>query len=277
MINNRNIIGQTQPTYYGVDDLFVEFLILAGGGGGGAGQAVLLENNPGGAGGGAGGLITGSGFVRYNYLYQGSIGAGGNGGEKTSSAPGNNGSNTTFFGLTTLGGGGGGASNAGSVPECTNYNGKSGGSGGGAGNHLYYSNNCQTGSALQPISSWGGFGNPGAEAVGTFAGAGGGAGGTGSLQTGGPGITWLDGITYGVGGNAAQSSTNNTASGSGGFGGEYDDSGNSGTPGIVVVRYEGSPKSTNGNVVEAGGYTYHYFNRVAGANFVFRYNSGINP
>lgn len=101
-------------------------------------------------------------------------------------------------------------------------------------------------------------------------GGGGGAGGDAQGTVGGPGCTWLDGITYAVGGDGAvnceSNTTNyrgyggctNTALGSGG-GGHFLNYITPGQNGVVVIRYLGAAKFNGGCRYSSGGYTYHCF------------------
>jgi hypothetical protein len=239
----------------------VNYLLVAGGGGGGSGEDQLVTYEPGGAGGGAGGIVTGSTDVQTLQYIDVVVGTGGNGGFKGASAAGSNGGNSTFNGVTAIGGGGGGNGQGGGVPECTNTSGRDGGSGGGAGAHPLYSA-CAIGSALQPSSTDGGFGNDGfAYGDGSAAsGGGGGAGGPAVSNAGGPGWTWEeDGQIYGVGGTSNSSPANNTLPGSGGYGGVFDANGMDGIDGVAVIWYEGPVRGFGGTITQSGGKTYHTF------------------
>jgi hypothetical protein len=113
---------------------------------------------------------------------------------------------------------------------------------------------------------------------------------------GGNGIIWFDGSTYSTGGgggggnivtgNAAGGNASilggigsrstgdssggqpggqatpgaaNTGAGGGGAGAGYDQGGQNGGSGIVIIRYPGAQRGTGGTVTTTGGYTYHRF------------------
>jgi hypothetical protein len=118
-------------------------LLIVGGGGGGGGEA-------GGGGGGAGGVVFRENHPIGTGDYCITVGVGG--------APNQSGGNSTGFGLTALGGGYGGATGGG-VPG--NRDGGAGGSGGGAGHAA--SGPFVGGTATQPGSGSGGYGNPGGD------------------------------------------------------------------------------------------------------------------
>jgi hypothetical protein len=211
-------------TFTALQDLTVEYLIVAGGGGGGTSF---------GGGGGAGGYLTGTtNLSQENFLI--TIGAGG--------PTVTNGVNSSAFNLTSIGGGKGGSGN--------NVTGGSGGSGGGgSGNNTLpvdvVQSNWGTGTSGQ--GNRGGGGNRTAAVDG--GGGGGGAGNIGGNCTGlntafgGPGLQWLNGNYY-AGGGAGVTSTSGGiggggASGSSGLqntGGGGGASGAGGS-GIVIVRY----------------------------------------
>ncbi|MFA7121387.1 MAG: DUF2341 domain-containing protein, partial [Bacilli bacterium] len=167
-------------------------VLIVGGGGGGAGRDVS-------GGGGAGGLIFRPGYtVTPGSTLTVDVGAGGAGGVDYAATPipnssGENGGNSTFGDLTALGGGGGGYYLASGI---------SGGSGGGAGREGIPN---VGGSALQPGSESGGYGNPGGRGSGgagtSDAGGGGGGAGmpgtNGVVNKGGNGGQGLSAVTVG--------------------------------------------------------------------------------
>ena len=237
------------------------YLIVGGGGGGGSSETTALGITPGGAGGGAGGVVTGSLQVATYTSHTVTVGEGGDGG---SSIFGSNGQDSSVFDIVGLGGGGGGQGIGGSVPNCNSSYGRSGGSGGGAGGHPYTPGPCDTGSGLQPTSSYGGFGNDGYAypLPANLSGGGGGAGGPAVSVVGGSGFVWSEnGETYAVGGTADSAPANNTTSGSGGYGGVYGgtQTGRPGLDGLAVIWYDGVPRAIGGDIKEIGGKTYHYF------------------
>jgi len=181
-----------------------DVLICAGGGGGGG-------DEPGG--GGAGGCIVKTNFNINSGTYNAVVGAGGFGAGGNISS---NGNDSTFLNLTAIGGGRGGT---------YTWNGCSAGGSGGGGGATF--SGC---AGLQPSSASGGFGNSG----GYYYGGGGGAGGpgTGPSGGGGPGITWVDGNIYGVGGNGYPNSQ--ATGGIAGGGGAWAAGGQNG---IIKIRY----------------------------------------
>lgn len=222
-IGATDIEGETEERnfiIYIAGPIPVEYLVVAGGGAGGNGM---------GGGGGAGGLV-------HNYqgtpmgLNQGStysivIGSGAPG---TTSDVTVSGSSTSFSNINAIGGGGGSSLHM-QRNNVTN-NGANGGSGGGSGGSDPGTG--LGGSALQPSSSSGGFGNAGGNQTGSSGnypgGGGGGAGSAGesvsnSQGDGGDGGVGLqvdiDGNNYfwagGGGGNAYTSGR----AGDGGLGG----------------------------------------------------------
>ena len=139
-------------------------------------------------------------------------------GEATSGAE-TRGGDSSFASVVGLGGGNG----------FTVNNGQNGGSGAGGDSGGSYLG----GSALQPTSASGGFGNAGANSTFSTAGGGGGAGSAASGSTGGSGrVSDLDGVTvYSAGGNGTGS---NSGAANTGNGGDKDGDGGSG---VVVIRY----------------------------------------
>jgi hypothetical protein len=226
-----------------------QILAVAGGGGGGAGSAGF----GGGAGGGAGGMIcTNINLSAGSYTVVVGQGSSGNNG------PTINGGNTTFSGvingtsntITALGGGGVGAGAAGGL---------SGGSGGGG-----FRCSRTGGSALQPSSTWGGYGFAGGNGSGGGSGGGGGAGGAGGNGgtagycggAGGAGrISTINGssVYYANGGSGCTSAGGGsppTSIGGGGMGGGHQ----SGANGVVIVAYK-SP-----SLLASGGTTSSFSN-----------------
>jgi hypothetical protein len=229
-----------------LQNLTVDYLIVAGGGGGGS------DNGASGGGGGAGGWksFTGQSFTAGNQSV--TVPAGG-----ASSAPG---SNVFFGGQNTQGGGDGGDGQYGG----SSRNGGNGGSGGGAGG--YTSQNTGGNGLGGTIGQVGGYDN------GT--GFNGGSGGGGSTNAGentpisgnstqggdgGNGRAWLDGTIYAGGGGGAGSEIRGVP-GQGGTGGGADGmisygsspiaallntggggggggTGSQGGSGIVIIRY----------------------------------------
>lgn len=210
----------------GGNDIYAQYVAVAGGGGGG-------HNGGNGGGGGAGGFLAGHALLTAGTTYTITIGAGG----ASSGGMGNAGSATSFasFAISTGGGGGGGSGQYGGA----------GGSGGGGGQFAWGGGNI-----AGQGSGGGGRGDSGN-------GGGGGAGGTPSpAYIGGPGkanpITGstagqLSSGTYylagggsgsgsgGVGGGGAASGGSGTANTGGGGGGGTAGWGGSGGSGVVVL------------------------------------------
>lgn len=152
----------------------IELVMVGGGGSGG------VDN---GSGGGAGGLIDKL-LIPSTTSYSLVIGAGGQSRPgPADDGPGYSGFNTTGFGLTALGGAGGtGWSNAGTPIGGSNPGTVNGGSGAGqstSGPRTGSLNSQGRGTATQPGSASGGYGNNGGFATPGFSGGGGGAGGPG--------------------------------------------------------------------------------------------------
>jgi hypothetical protein len=215
--------------------LNADVLVVAGGGGGGT---------PFGDGGGAGGLVYSNLPLSAGSISV-TVGAGGGSGA--------NGNNSVFSTLTALGGGAGGSG----------YNpisaGQNGGSGGGAGGNPA-SPQPNAGTATQPGSASGGYGNDGYDGGASTYGGGGGAGVAPTSESGGDGLQYaISGVnTYYAGGGAGIAASpiatggqggggapangggpggNGVASTGGGGGGGWNDVGGSGGSGIVIVRY----------------------------------------
>lgn len=249
------------------NDTNCDILIVAGGGGGGG--------SPHAGGGGAGGIIL---LENFNLLAQNNysikVGRGGFGGEGRITSDwygaelnrrGENGSNSYFDIYEAIGGGGGG--------RYSTLNGIDGGSGGGTEDSASIA-----GVALQPTSTYGGFGNNGAKGINNnISGGGGGAGTAGSSSgSGGDGKYFINfenlgspngwyggggGGSYfqsgtrllggkgGGGDGGAQNSGQGAGlpgldgTGSGGGGAERSGTGDggSGGSGIVIIRYNNKP------------------------------------
>jgi hypothetical protein len=237
----------------------IEYLLVAGGGGSGSDV---------GGGGGGGGFVSGNIQLSTQETLSIIVGQGGIGSISPSEAT--NGSNSVLSGnsistITALGGGYGGKWN--------NSPGNNGGSGGGGGANYTFNSYTSGGTATQPGSASGGFGNNGGRGTSSNApsyGAGGGGGGAGSAgldatpaptsstitSTGGKGgdgkassITGSS-VYYGAGGpgtndqgytagpglggvNINSNGTANTGAGAGGG----QDNGYSGGSGVVVIAY----------------------------------------
>jgi hypothetical protein len=240
-------------TFSPLENLSVDYLVVAGGGGGGSGNFYC-------AGGGGGGFRTGSLSVTPGNLTV-TVGAGG--------ATNVNGSNSVFSTITSTGGGRGGVSgvNAGGNGGSGGGAGGAGGGGGtpqtaiGTGNAGNYSpsegNNGGNGWGESQRGAGGGGGGAGAVG-GNAAYETGGNGGNGSSSSitgtsvtyaggGGGGVYFEFGGVPGNGGtggggkggknNDAVNGTANLGGGGGGAGNSAD-SGKSGGSGVVIVRYK---------------------------------------
>lgn len=233
-----------------LQDLTVDYLVVAGGGGG----AGYFEGGGGGAGGlrstvtatGGGGSLESALSLTANTGYTVTVGAGGSGG-----SGGNNGSvgsNSVFSTITSSGGGYGG--NAGA-----SQNGGSGGSGGGTGRSLtegsgtanqgYKGGKGDGGTAS--VGGGGGAGQAGFDASGSVGGNGGNgvqvsitgtstyyAGGGGGSSSGTNGSGGLGGGGAAASGTATSGTAN---TGGGGGGSRQTGSGGAGGSGVVIVRY----------------------------------------
>lgn len=207
-VNGSSAVSSASNSITPVNNVSVDYLVIAGGGSGGDYHY--------GGGGGAGGYLTSTSYtLTGGQQYNITVGAGGTyptGGYIN----GNSGNNSSFATLTAIGGGGGGSG----APT----NGLNGGSGGGAGGSGGGGN--ATGGAASPS----GQGNAGGNGYNQSSrGAGGGGGGAGSAGTSGS----YD--TGGTGGNGLSSSITGTsitrAGGGGGGTYEYSTSSNSGGSG----------------------------------------------
>ena len=239
---NPTTVAQTN------NKLDIDYLIVGGGGGGGfggPGGAARFRGT--GGGGGAGGYITGSATLFPN-VYPVIVGDGGD--KAQSSIKAKNGQTSSFLSLSALGGGGGGSAGDRDTPTCTFGSGSNGASGGGGGSWT---------------TTWGCSPSYGSGTVGQgFDGGvsgGGGSAGPASGNTGGNGISWLDGVTYAEGGNSAGAAK--TALGSGGGGGNYYPNAPTeanGLEGVVLIRYQATSSiATGGTITSDGGYIYHFF------------------
>jgi hypothetical protein len=152
----------------------------------------------------------------------------------------NNGQNSTFVSSTAIGGGAGGYNNGSGV----SFSPQNGGSGGGG-------------------LPTGGSGIPGQGTNGS------------GINGGGLNYTWIDGVTYGVGGEGNALAP--TPSGSFGRGANANaravgqGQGWRGNSGVVVVSYfNDQPLATGGLITSASGYIYHTF--TSSADFTFDAN-----
>jgi hypothetical protein len=232
----------------------IEYLVVAGGGAGGAnniingGQFTMV-----GGGGGAGGYIEGNFLVsqRFQATYTITVGNGGVKGNQLVIST--NGSNSSMIGntLNVIATGGGAGGNGQYESFTTDTAGKNGGSGGGGAANNNLANSAR---GLGTLSQ----GNNGGTGYYFAAGGGGGAGGLGNSHNalygsgnGGPGKTWVNGVTYARGGRAYGVANPNTGNGG--------DSNADGGSGVVIVRYPGTSSSTGGTITFVDGYTYHTF------------------
>lgn len=217
-----------------------EVLIAAGGGGGGCYF---------GGGGGAGGLLYGN-LTLTSGSYPIQVGGGGSGGAYSPTPSQKGGIGTPSFLTPTYvadgGGGGGGHSGTGSMGNA--LSGGSGGGGGGGGPYAFngFAAGATQGPKSGPYGTLTGYGNPGGSAAPpNSVGQGGGAGAAGisKAQPSNPGSAGKDysisgsTVTYCGGGGVG---IQGTGSGGGGYGYPHDalSTGGSGTPGVVIVRYQ---------------------------------------
>ena len=249
--------------FYGckqVPSAFPVRVLIVGGGGGGH-QRNGGDNNAQNGAGGAGGYVDAT-FDLPKGSYSFTIGGGGYNG---------NGGDTVAFGYTAYGGGMGGGSDS--------QAGSSGGSGGGAAERTG-----SYGSATQPSSTPGSFGNQpgyGNNGSGGPAGGGGGSGSGASGGYGGSGRQWINGTYYaagggssfgypggtGGGGNGPGGNATNYGSGGGGaYGnGQGPQQGTYGYQGIVIVSYVWDYQVLSGGSVTSvsngsgPGNTYRYY------------------
>jgi hypothetical protein len=260
--------------------LTIDVLTVAGGGGAGFGR---------GGGGGAGGYIY---STNVSYAAGSStaitVGTGGSPGYDNASigVHATSGTNSSF-GSTYIAVGGGGGGSYGGGPQ----NGYTGGSGGGGANQSSSANTGYGGTGTAGQGNAGGNSRCGGGGE-VSGGGGGGAGGNGSNGTSsGCGSSAYRPYYPGNGGNGLQNSISGTAvwyAGGGGGGGlgtstnlqgtnglgggqtSYGGGGQcklisnnwateNGGPGIVIVRYAGTPAATGGTITQVGGYTIHTF------------------
>lgn len=211
----------------------ISFFMIGGGGSAGGNNTV-----EGAGGGGAGGAIRYTNYpVPTGVNYTIVIGGGGASVNYTNSS-GKAGSNTVFLGLIAYGGGAGGVTATDKTGGCGG--GGSPGASGGNPTQPNYSSNFTGG---EQTISYGTYGSGGPSSTGV-GGGGGGIGGngyvSGSTQVRGPGLTWLDGNTYGTGGVAQGSSAGAANTGNGGSNGYQYSNGEAGGSGIVVIMYPDS-------------------------------------
>lgn len=260
--------------------LNVELLVVGGGGGAGYFR--------GGGGGGGGYIAVPSYTVTGGSAIPITVGIGGspgtdNAGTGVHATSGTNSS----FGSTHIAIGGGGGGSYGGGPQ----NGYNGGSGGGGANQSSSANTGYggTGTAGQGFSGGNSRCGGGGEVSGGGGGGAGGAGTNGSSSgcgssayrpfypgNGGNGIqnsitgtaVWYagGGAGGGLGTNANIQGTNGLGGGQASFGGggqckvvSNNFVAESGGPGIVVVKYAGTPVATGGTITQVGGFTIHTF------------------
>ncbi len=239
--------GTFTPTFI-PEGSTIETLVVGGGGGGGASL---------GGGGGAGGVVYTAAQSITTIPYAITIGGGG----PTGSSGGSHGvigGNTDLASFVTALGGGPGGVGGGGTSTATSTAGASGG--GGSSSLSVFG--CPGGTATQPTSQWGGYGNTGGNGIDGVpntrpCGGGGGAGGVGGNAgyyyggNGGIGYTntmlvalqlgQSSGGYYYIAGGGAGNSTGTRTPGTPGlgktsFGGGGNDS-NAGNAGIVIIRY----------------------------------------
>jgi hypothetical protein len=265
-------------------NLSIDLLVVGGGGGAGSLR---------GGGGGGGGYIS---VPSYNVSAGSSIpitvGVGGQAGYDNSGigVHATSGTNSSFGSIYVAVGGGGGGSYGGG-PQ----NGYNGGSGGGGANQSSSANTGFGGSGTTGQGFTGGNSRCGGGGE-VSGGGGGGAGGAGSNGSSGScGTCSNRPYNPGNGGNGIQNSITGSAvwysggGGGGGLGGNcssgFNISGNNGQgggqasyggggqckvvsgsfsterggPGIVIIKYQGTPVATGGTITQVGGYTIHTF------------------
>jgi len=236
LVSATTASGQTTYTWAPVSKASVDVLVVAGGGTGGHNKVGSYEN---GGGGGGGGVVYTTNIlldigVQTIIVGQGGIIPSVNGQSK--------GGDSSGFGFTALGGGGGSTRD-----NQTNIN---GGSGGGAVN---WSPHTLNGTATQPSSASGGFGNNGGVATQVGSGGGGSAGGGGAGGGGADGATTIGG----AGGNGLlyvglePYGSSGYFAGGGGGGGDTAGSGGSGGGGAGGIGT--SMNGTSGTAHTGGG------------------------
>jgi hypothetical protein len=216
-------------SFYALENLTVDALIVAGGGGGGS-----L-----GAGGGAGGmLVSSSQNIAANSSTQVVVGSGGNGSYRLAGVVGSD----SYFGSNRAFGGGGGGSNyqvgtpggsgGGATWSTSGYAGTSGqGNAGGAGGSL---------GSIYPTGGGGGAGSAGVSGAGD---------GSGTSGDGGAGLPWSGTYYAGGGGGGIQSRDGGSVSSlstSGGIGG-------GGNGGIQAANGTFTTNPTSGSANTGGG------------------------
>jgi hypothetical protein len=245
--NGVSIIKDTDGKYYeihtftvdgtltvtGIPDegLTARVLVVAGGGGGGNHSSY---SDRGGAGGGGGvGYSESVSLTEQNYNVV--VGGGGSGGSK--------GGDSSFGDITVEGGGKGGAGTSGDVEEAQKGgNGGSGGGGGAAGGSAYgIGGSANTHAAVTGYQFFGNNGDAGNNNNDPKNGTAGGNGGSANF------FNDISGTSkeYGKGGIGGGLSGNTPAvngTGNGGNGGL-----NSGSSGIVIVRFEAKPNPSSGD------------------------------
>jgi hypothetical protein len=284
--------GSVDSTTYASGNFYaIDYLVVAGGGGGG-GSERSNGFGGGGAGGGAGGLLVSTTSITSGSSYTIVVGAGGAGGVSRdggegSGLPGANGGYSQIFDTITIGGGQGQGDENGTPTASTGGSGggRGGDSGTNAGSGTLGQGNGGGNNAGRCGGGGGGATTSGGMAIDGFSGG-----------VGGNGIIWFDGSTYSTGGgggggaavtnNAAGGNASilggigsrstgnssggqpggqatpgaaNTGAGGGGAGAGYDQGGQNGGSGIVIIRYAGAQRGTGGTVTTTGGYTYHRF------------------
>ncbi len=264
--------------------LKVEFLVVGGGGAGGGKT---------GGGGGGGGVVSNMGGRPLRVddgQFNVTVGAGAPGGQPFTS-PSANGNPSSFNGIVAKGGGGGGAN------ALKGADGGSGGGGGHENDSLPAGSRSTAGKGWPGQGNDGGSGSNEAGVYGGGGGGGAGAvGGKGSPTKGGDGGSGVSNAITGTpvlyaagggggaflglaparglggaggGGNGGAGSAaniiqptagqNGTGSGGGGQRSNASTTGGAGGSGVVIIRYQGTPRSTGGVITQAGGYTIHTF------------------
>lgn len=256
------------------EELTIEYIVVGGGGasGGSEYQGVNPAFTVGSGGGGGGGVISGSlTLSKRGISYPVIVGRGG---RPTAGVTGSNGENGLSSSLYTfaVAGGGGGAMGSGSrqfnlYPPVRGNDGANGGGGG------------VSGSGGNGGAGFGYNGGAGYWPLGIIAGGGAGAGGAGSILPGssGSGSIWLDGLEYAIGGCGDGSSYCRNYSGSGkalygnGGPGTVNNPPNSGSNGVVIIRYPGTGSQLIGgdSVYYSGSYTYHRFSTVGTSSLYY--------
>lgn len=232
--------------------LSIEWLLVGGGGSSGRTNGSYATG-----GGGAGRFLSSSVEINEQEIIV-AIGLGGAAVTSGNSANDGQSSIVAINDVTYIapGGGGGGAYQSSYSANGSGRNGGSGGGQGEEGNFITLGGDAIAGTGLA------GFGSDAERQSGgsTFQSetAGGGAGGAG-IDTS-PGMAWVNGVTYAVGGPSLAGGNASTTAGSGGkstIGAGTNST--AGKDGIFIIRYAGSQKATGGTITSSGGYTYHTF------------------